>query len=186
MKLSEPLLDAYMAVRRKIARVVGNIAPPNEVEDIVQETFVRLCQVNNKKIIRNPQAYIFRTARNLALDHVKRAESRLTAPMDMDELDFQPVPEMDIPYALAASAEEFELLCKAVRSLPKQCRRAFVLKKVYGYTQKEIMVEMGVGQATVETHIVNGTKRCVQFMRAHQKDQSRLESGLSSSQKRPK
>ena len=100
----------------------------------------------------------------------------------MDELigsDFQPVPELDSTYALAVSAEEFALLCEAVRSLPRQCRRAFVLKKVYGYTQKEIMAEMGLGQATVETHIVNGTKKCVQYMRVQQKDQSPIENGLS-------
>ena len=75
---------------------------------------------------------------------------------------------MDPTQALVASVEEFALFCEAVRSLPRQCRRAFVLKKVYGYSLKEIMAEMGLGQPTVETHIVNGTKRCVQYLRDRQ------------------
>ena len=75
---------------------------------------------------------------------------------------------MDPTYAQVASDEEFALFCEAVRSLPRQCRRAFVLKKVYGYTLKEIMAEMDLGQPTVETHIINGTKRCVQYMRHRQ------------------
>ena len=89
----------------------------------------------------------------------------------MDELpteDFLSPSEMDPTHAQVASDEEFALFCEAVRSLPRQCRRAFVLKKVYGYTLKEIMVEMDLGQPTVETHIVNGTKKCVQYLRDRQ------------------
>ena len=67
-----------------------------------------------------------------------------------------------------ASDEEFAQFCEAVRELPKQCRRAFILKKVYGFTLKEIMVEMNIGQPTVETYIVNGTKKCVKFLRDKQ------------------
>ena len=73
-----------------------------------------------------------------------------------------------LTYTQVVSDEEFVMFCEAVRELPKQCRRAFILKKVYGYTLKEIMAEMGVGQPTVETHIVNGTKKCVQYLRDRQ------------------
>ncbi|MDG1987407.1 MAG: sigma-70 family RNA polymerase sigma factor [Halieaceae bacterium] len=115
-----------------------------EVEDIVQETYMRVCQVENKDEIRKPQSFMFRTARNLALDHVKRAEFRLTegtdAADDMPASGFMfDVEEVDSTYNQVASDEDFMLFCEAVRELPKQCRRAFVLKKVYGYTLKEIM-----------------------------------------------
>ena len=169
--MADRLIDTYFAVRGQIARLVMRIVPPNEVEDIVQETYVRICRVEPKEAIREPRSYLFRTAQNLALDHVKRSESRLTAGAEIDELpaeDFLLPSEMDPTYAQVASDEEFVLFCEAVRSLPRQCRRAFVLKKVYGFTLKEIMVEMDLGQPTVETHIINGTKRCVQYMRDRQ------------------
>ncbi len=182
MAESDRLFDAYMALRGQIARLVMSIVPPKEVEDIVQETYVRICQVDNRDAIREPRSYLFRTAQNLALDHVKRAESRLTSGTDIDELpaeDFLSPSEMDPTYAQVASDEEFALSCEAVRSLPRRCRRAFVLKKVYGYTLKEIMAEMDLGQPTVETHIVNGTKKCVQYLRDRQDDRL-LPSGRSS------
>lgn len=169
--MADRLIDNYLALREQIARLVMRIVPPREVEDIVQETYVRICRVDQKEAIREPRSYIFRTARNLALDHVKRSESRLTAGADMDELsteDFLLPAEMDPTHAQVASDEEFALFCEAVRLLPRQCRRAFVLKKVYGYTLREIMAEMNLGQATVETHIVNGTKKCVQYLRDRQ------------------
>ena len=45
-----------------------------------------------------------------------------------------------------------------------QCRRAFVLKKVYGYSQREIAQELELSESTVEKHIANGVKRCTYFM----------------------
>jgi RNA polymerase sigma factor (sigma-70 family) len=168
--------DTFIALRGRLARLVTGIVPPKEVEDIVQETYVRVCQIENKDAVRNPQSFMFRTAKNLALDHVKRAETRLTAGTDaIDEVipaDFRSSLDIDPTYAQVVSDEEFVLFCEAVRELPKQCRRAFILKKVYGYTLKEIMAEMGIGQPTVETHIVNGTKKCVQYLRKRQQQPS--------------
>ena len=182
--MAEPdrLIDTYIALREQIARLVTRIVPPKEVEDVVQETYVRICRVDHKKAIRDPRSYVLRTARNLALDHVKRSETRLAAGTDMDGLSAGDVllpAELDPTQARVASDEEFALFCEAVRSLPRQCRRAFVLKKVYGYSLKEIMAEMDLGQPTVETHIVNGTKRCVQYLR-DRKQGRLLRAGLSS------
>ena len=76
-------LDTFIALRGRLAKVVTGIVPPSEIEDIVQETFVRVCQIKNKDAVREPQSFMFRTAKNLALDHAKRAESRLTTATDM-------------------------------------------------------------------------------------------------------
>ena len=163
------LIETYLAVRERIARLVMAIVPPREVEDIVQETYVRVCQAKNPEAIREPRSFLFRTAQNLALDHLKCAETRLTAGVeDIDVLgvaDTAPAADIDSTYVQVASDQEFVRFCEAVRELPKQCRRAFILKKVYGYTLKEIAAEMGVSQVTVECHIVAGTKRCVKNLR---------------------
>lgn len=184
MAESDRFSETFIALRGRLVRLVMGIVPPKEVEDIVQETYVRVCQIENKDAVREPRSFLFRTARNLALDHVKRAESRLTTGIDaIDEVpaaDFMSSSEVDLTYTQVVSDEEFVLFCEAVRELPKQCRRAFILKKVYGYTLKEIMAEMGVGQPTVETHIVNGTKKCVQYLRDRQEQRQPSASRLYS------
>lgn len=170
------LVETYLSMRERITRLVMRIVPPKEVEDIVQETYVRICRLEDKESVRESRAYLLRTARNLALDHVKRSETRLAIGAQLDELPLTEIlapTEADPTYAQAASDEEFALFCEAVRSLPRQCRRAFVLKKVYGYSLKEIMNEMSLSRPTVETHIVNGTKRCVQYMRERQEESAR-------------
>jgi len=161
------IFDTFMALRARLARMVMGIVPPKEVEDIVQETYVRACQIEDKDSIREPRSFMFRTAQNLAFDYLRRAETRLTSGVDnFDELE---LPDWAAPYdetyRRVSSNEEFGLFCDAVRHLPKKCRRAFVLKKVYGYSLREIAEEMGVGQSTVESHIITGTKKCVQYLR---------------------
>ena len=73
----DPIHTVFLSIRLSLARVVSRIVPPRDVEDVVQETYVRLCQVDEPAKIQNPKSYLFKTARNLALDVVKRAENRL-------------------------------------------------------------------------------------------------------------
>ena len=164
--MSQNWLDTFTAVRARLTRLVLRIAPPEEVEDIVQETYVRVCQIERAEAIREPRSYLFRTAQNLALDHLKRAETRLTAPTDaIDELDPNPHGwEQDPTYYLAASDEEFAQFCEAVRRLPQQCRRAFVLKRVYGHSLREIAEIMGISENVVQKHLARGVKRCEQYL----------------------
>ena len=156
-----------MSLRASLARAVMTIVPPKEIEDIVQETYVRVCQIEKKERITEPRSFLFRTARNLALDYAKQAETRLTG--GVDDLDSL-VPGggdglADETLGAVTSSEEFALFCESVRALPVQCRRAFVLKKVYGYTQREIAREMKISEKTVEKHISKGIKRCTYFMK---------------------
>jgi RNA polymerase sigma-70 factor (ECF subfamily) len=74
------------------------------------------------------------------------------------------------PLGEAVSHEEFSLFCEAVRMLPAQCRRAFVLKKVYGYSRKEIAEHLNVSENTVQTQIARGMKASLQFMDQRERD----------------
>ena len=117
----------------------------------------------------SPASFMFKTARNLALDHVKRAEYRLVDRTDNSEELGRPSrhAETNDTFDEVCTNEEFSMFCEAVRNLPVKCRRAFVLKKVYGYSQKEIAKTLQVSEKTVEKHIASGIKRCRIFMGMH-------------------
>jgi len=157
----------YLASRKSISRVVSRIVPPDEVEDIVQETYVRICQIENKDHINSPKSFMFKMARNLALDYQKQSNVRLVDGVDdMGELELL-LSEYnnDEMYDNAVTNREFSCFCNAVRELPVQCRKVFVLKKVYGYSQREIAEQLTISESTVEKHISMGLKRCTLFMR---------------------
>ncbi len=171
-RTNEPTQDSianvFVALRSTLARAVSRLVPPKEVEDIVQETYVRVCQVETPEQIQFPRSFMLRTAQNLALDHLKRAETRLSVSLD-DDLDLALVgftTRADETFDRVAANQEFGFFCEAVRQLPLQCRKAFVLKKVYGYSQKEIAIKLDISENTVEKHIATGIKRCTQFMAA--------------------
>ena len=167
---SKGLSSVYLSCRAQLMRAVSRLVPPHEIEDIVQETYVRICQFKPSTEVREPQALLFRIARNLALDHAKRAEARLTsttAPEECENLK-RLVDRIDETFERVASDQEFARFCEAVRQLPQQCRRVFVLKKVYGHSQKEIARELGLSESTVEKHIARGIRACADYMRLQQ------------------
>lgn len=150
-------------------RIVSRLVPPQDIEDIVQETYVRACQFKSNEEIHSQGALMTRIARNLAIDHLKRAESRLTSSLNQsNEIEFDELSNLaDEPYEQVSSREEFALFCEAVRHLPVQCRRVFVLKKVYGHSQSEIAGKLNISENTVEKHVAQGLKRCIFYMRQH-------------------
>ncbi|MFC3114422.1 RNA polymerase sigma factor [Cellvibrio fontiphilus] len=164
MTNQENLESIYLSIRKGLMRAVSRLVPPKEIEDIVQETYVRICAVKTEQVT-HPRSFLYRTARNLALDHLKRAETRSTMSMEDETLNLDGlVEEADQVYDQVAASREFEHFCEAVRHLPLQCRKAFVLKKVYGYSQKEIADKLNISENTVEKHIAMGLNRCRQYM----------------------
>lgn len=166
---NKELTTLFETIRDKLSKSVAQIVPPDEIEDIVQETYVRVCKYEEDNSITYPRTFMFRTAKNLALDYVKRSESVLTD-MAVSEEDYQGSlfeGWEDEPYQRAASNNEFELFCKAVRMLPRQCRRTFVLKKVYGHSQKEIAKQLKISESTVRKHVAKGILRCGFYMSKH-------------------
>ena len=172
------IIGTYLTLRRSLAHSVIGMVPPKDVEDIVQETYVRACQIEQKSTIATPRSYLFKIARNLALDYLKRAGHQTTD--SIEELEeaheesrlYNAEQLADDVFEEAASSEEFGVFCEAVRHLPLQCRRVFVLRKVYGYSQREIAEEMNVTISTVEKHIAKGMKRCLYYMQNNNKPDS--------------
>ena len=158
------ILDTFLAHRLQLFRLIGRIVRPNEIEDIVQETFIHSFAAASKQQIHNPQAFMFRTARNLALNCVNRAEQRLnTSIEELDEFDF--ASEADLLEREHHSKQMFANFCRAVSSLPVNCRRVFIRKNVYGLSQKEIAAFLGIAPSTVEKHIAHGMVVTAAYLR---------------------
>lgn len=136
---------------------------PEDAEDIAQESFLKVLEAGSKGEIRYEKAYLYRTARNLALNSLSKKSNQA---MDSIE-DFL---DSDV-LAQAASLEDdiiaqqhFELFCRAAAALPEQCRRVLILRKVYGLSQLEVAQRLGISVSTVEKHLAKGLLRCSQYL----------------------
>ncbi|MBT1063326.1 sigma-70 family RNA polymerase sigma factor [Bowmanella sp. Y26] len=150
---------AFVAMRSSLERVVGRFVPAREIEDVVQDTYVRILQSEQLDCIKRPESYLYKTAVNLAKDYLKSAQHNLSFHVeDIDLIEHSQSGE-DVVFKQFASEQEFSRFCDAVGELPEQCRRVFVLRKVYGFSQKEIAKSMNLSVSTVEKHIALGLKR---------------------------
>ncbi|HXR50694.1 MAG TPA: sigma-70 family RNA polymerase sigma factor [Steroidobacteraceae bacterium] len=153
----------YLACRSLMAGVVRRIVRRHDVEDILQEAFIRSFEAESRQTIHDARAFLLRTARNLALDHVSRAAYRRTG--SLDGLDEEHSIDSAAPPDVQVDAERrFLSFCQAVGSLPDQCRRVFVLHKIYGMSHDEISARLEIAPSTIEKHIAKGLLLCHQHM----------------------
>jgi RNA polymerase sigma factor (sigma-70 family) len=140
-------------------------AGAEDVEDLVQETYVRICALPPAQVVDSPRALLFRIARNLAVDRARQKVARATD----DVADFEPLnvsSEEAEPDEQVDLRRRFESFCAAVDTLPPLCRRVFVLRKVYQLSHEEIAQALGVSHSTIEKHVAKGLVRCRDQLRS--------------------
>jgi RNA polymerase sigma factor (sigma-70 family) len=154
----------HARLRRYLSRLLKR---PEDIEDVVQESFLKVLEAGSKGEIHYPQAYLYRTARNLALNSLNRKSNRVVDSLedlfDPDVLVQGISLEDDV-----ALQKRFELLCRAAAELPEQCRRVLILRKVYGFSQQEVAQQLGISVSTTEKHLAKALVRCSQFMISHE------------------
>ena len=63
---------------------------------------------------------------------------------------------------LDANTPELARVARLARSLPAVCRRVFTLRKVYGYSGKEIATRLGIPDEAVEELLIQAARVCAQ------------------------
>lgn len=163
--MNNSFLESFMDSRQRLARMVGRIVRPDDVEDILQETFISTYAASRSRKIDNQQAFMVRVARNLALDHVKRAGVKTTSSLeDVDETSLASDHNLEVNHQVQ---EQFLEFCRIVAELPSSCRRVFILKKVYGLTLEEIAERLNISTGTVEKHVAKGLAVVIEHMRVN-------------------
>jgi RNA polymerase sigma-70 factor (ECF subfamily) len=133
-----------------------------DVDDVVQDTLARVLRAREAGPIRSARALLFTTARNLALDAVRRQQVVRFEPIT-DSTDSSVLADGADVVAAVSKQQELELLTKAIQSLPTRCRESLTLRTAYGCTQKEIARKLGVSESTVEKQTALGIRLCAEF-----------------------
>lgn len=162
-----PTLAAFLDNEVALKRFLGRILPmESDVEDIAQEAFIRAYSAAATQVIEMPKAFLFRIARNLAINERGRMWNTTTTFVgDAQELDSFGSDDSEVSGEdRLDSHRKIELLAQAIEQLPTQCRRVFVLRKIENYSHKEIAAEVGISVSTVEKHIAAGLVRCQKYL----------------------
>ncbi|NQY63749.1 MAG: RNA polymerase sigma factor [Alteromonadaceae bacterium] len=157
------LTKIFVSYSANLKRFISRIVHSEDIDDIIQETFVRSYEADLKKEIRYARSYMLKTAKNLALNHVAKWDNKFNNSIE----DFSdPLVELTTPSfeTVFETKERFLLFCKATEQLSNSVRTSFILKKVYGLSQKEIAQRLQLSESTVEKHVAKGLLSCAQYM----------------------
>lgn len=153
----EPMLRAWLRTR---------FPSLYDADDLVQETYARVLHARATVPIATAKAFLFTTARNLAIDRLRRAQI-----VDIESLaEIERLSVFDDMPGVSETVErrqELELLTQAIQSLPERCRQVLTLRKIYGLSQREIAAQLGISEHTVEAQVGNGMRRCAEFLARH-------------------
>ena len=135
-----------------------------EVEDVIQESYLRTWKARTTQPILSARSFLFRVARNLALDVVRHNQaSPIHRAADLDGL---PVLEDKPDAAEAASRQDrIALLAEAMLQLPSRCREVFILHKIKQLSRREVASRLGLSERTVEVQTARATRRCADYLR---------------------
>lgn len=149
------ILTEFESSKTALRRYLGRFfRRPQDVEDLLQETFVRAYAAEARGPILMPRAYLFRVAKHVSLNEIARRKNSDTHSVeDFDDPDVvgsgnQPGVEQEVD-----GRRQLALFANAVAALPSQCRKVLVLKKIEGLSQREIATRLGIAESTVEKHL---------------------------------
>lgn len=136
-----------------------------DVDDLVQESYVRLIRAREKGRVSYAKAFLFTTARNAALDFFRRR--RVVSIEGVEDVARLGVLE-DAPDAgeTVNRQQELALLAEAVRQLPARCRQVMTLRMLYGLSHKEIAAQLRISDQTVKAQLAKGMRRCAEYLSA--------------------
>jgi RNA polymerase sigma factor (sigma-70 family) len=151
----EPTLKAYL--RRTFPSV-------RDVDDVMQESYLRVWRARAAHPIYSARAFLFKVARHLALDLVRR--ERVSPVCSITDLAALLALEEEPDAAdTAGMREKVILLADAIEVLPARCREVVILRKLHLISQRETAARLGIAEKTVEAQLARGIERCEIYLR---------------------
>ena len=160
-QITKAFLEQQGPLKAFISRFIRR---PQDIDDIAQETFIRAFRAEKTAEIQYPKAYIYRVARNLAFETLKKKSNQLTSYIE-DSCDQNLLQSDENIEDNMVVIERLERVKAAIVEMPPQCQRVFIMHKVYGFKYKEIAQQLGISVSTVEKHIMTGLKKCRQSVK---------------------
>jgi RNA polymerase sigma-70 factor (ECF subfamily) len=155
---SEQLARLFERFRRPLLRYLTDLLTRREeAEDVVQETYVRLMQVEQLENGR-VRALIFKVATNLAYDRFRQRRARGAHADDTALAEIQsaePAPERIVAFEQALAIVKRTLL-----ELKPRCRQVFLLRTAEDLTYDEIAARLRVSKRTVEREMQHALEVC--------------------------
>ncbi|TRW17214.1 RNA polymerase sigma factor [Glacieibacterium frigidum] len=131
-----------------------------EIEDLVQDVFLRIAARRSGEAVENLAGYVFQTAASVLADrHRRRTVRHADAHVEFDterhgSTDFDAV-------RILEARQSLQKAVAALQSLPERTRTIFVLRRLEGHAYRDIASQFGISVSAVEKHMVRAVQHLV-------------------------
>ena len=145
-------LTQRLSLLRTLQGMVGN---PSTAEDLLQETYLRVTRALGERPVEHLEPFVFQTARNLALDHLRAR--RVQARTLVEDVPEQILHNVAAPTSSSEDAAHAEQLLKhlsvSLGQLSTRQQRIFILSRLHGASYLEIAEQLDVSASTVQKEL---------------------------------
>ncbi len=136
---------------------------PGEVQDLRQEAYARIYEAARRGLPAQVKPFVMTTVRNLMIDRIRR--SRIVSIEAMADVESAGHRVDDItPERHLGARDELRRLQQGLARLPARCRQVVELRKIHGFSQREVAARMGIGEDAVERQTLLGMRALADFM----------------------
>ncbi|AZD03994.1 MULTISPECIES: RNA polymerase sigma factor [Pseudomonas] len=151
-RFNHVFLTQRVSLLRTLERMVNN---HSTAEDLLQETYLRVTRALSERAIEHLEPFVFQTARNLALDHLRAR--RIQARTLLEDVPVDVVESVAAPLSSAEDAAHAEQLLErlnmSLAQLSPRQQQIFILSRLHGHSYLEIAEKLEVSQSTVQKEL---------------------------------
>ena len=126
---------------------------PPEPEDIAQRAFARVAAHGDFRSIRNPKAFLWRIAQNIAVSEKRSQAVRRRQPQDIGGGSLPSPGDAVTPERVLVAKEQMAAIVATLDAMPAKRRRMLVLNRIEGLSFAEIARRTGLSQTAVKKHV---------------------------------
>lgn len=137
-----------------------------DVEDLVQEVFLRMLRINRHETIRSSESYLYMVAFHVLHQHLLR---RAAAPEAVEitalinEMESTPAED---PFLQTQTQQQLHALQGALSQLSPKARAVLLLHRRDGYSLEEIGTQLGFSRANAAKYLSKALLHCRQYLLA--------------------
>nr|WP_210347921.1 sigma-70 family RNA polymerase sigma factor [Agrobacterium rosae] len=167
MHVSASFTEIFLSNRRALIYSIMRIVRDDQAaEDVAQEAFVRVSRAVETGAVEHVEAFLYRTARNLALNY--RRSNQMRGGIERDDVSESDLENVASPLPSQETTlihrQRLSHLEEAIRQLPHRAQTVWMLSKVEKWPYPKIAAHLGVSPNTVFNDLKMAHAHCMEAM----------------------
>jgi RNA polymerase sigma factor (sigma-70 family) len=140
-----------------LQRYFSKRVPPGDIDDLLQEVYVRMQAHQANTPIEHLDRYLFTVAASVLTDRARKQAVRFSSAHESLEEIHHPAEERT-PERVLLDREALDVITAAIAELPTRTRDVFVLHRFEEMTCNRIAAQLGLSISAVEKHLMKALR----------------------------